>query len=74
MHYHPSFSTFRIVISDPGQGYEDTYLVDEEPDLEEERNSGLILMRNFPDHVNIERRGATVIMDFYLKKPENLEV
>ena len=72
MHYHPDFKTFRIMISDPGEGYDDTYLIDEEPDLEKERNCGLILMRNFPDSVALERRGATVIMDFYLNKPENL--
>ena len=52
--------------------YRATYLIDEEPDLEKERNCGLILMRNFPDSVALERRGATVIMDFYLNKPENL--
>jgi FixJ family two-component response regulator/anti-sigma regulatory factor (Ser/Thr protein kinase) len=66
MHWNQQDNSICVRIEDPGEGYEDDYLTNPEPDETVERHSGLILMRNFPDKVRTERRGATVIMDFSL--------
>jgi CheY-like chemotaxis protein/anti-sigma regulatory factor (Ser/Thr protein kinase) len=64
VHYRESTHTIRIMIRDPGPGYDDNFLTDPEPDMEKERHSGLVLIRNFPDKVWTKRKNATVFAEF----------
>jgi anti-sigma regulatory factor (Ser/Thr protein kinase) len=64
VHYAPRLRTLRLMISDPGPGHSDTFLTDPEPDLTQERHSGLVLIRNFPDRVWTTRNNASVHADF----------
>jgi CheY-like chemotaxis protein/anti-sigma regulatory factor (Ser/Thr protein kinase) len=64
IHYRESTRTIRMMVSDPGPGYEDTFLTDPDPDMEKERHSGLVLIRNFPDKIWTERKNATVFAEF----------
>jgi len=66
VHYSPKLKLLRIMARDPGQGYDDDFLTAAEPDMEKERHSGLVLIRNFPDRVWTERRNATVFAEFSL--------
>jgi CheY-like chemotaxis protein/anti-sigma regulatory factor (Ser/Thr protein kinase)/uncharacterized protein YihD (DUF1040 family) len=64
VHYRENTHTIRIMIRDPGLGYDDDFLTNPDPDMEKERHSGLVLIRNFPDKVWTERNNATVFADF----------
>ncbi len=66
IHYSPAARTVRLMVEDPGTGYEDDFLTNPEPDMEKERHSGLVLIRNFPDKVWTARNNATVFADFSL--------
>ena len=66
VHYCASKRLIRIMARDPGPGYDDDFLTDPDPDMEAERHSGLVLIRNFPDRVWTERRNATVYAEFSL--------
>lgn len=69
--FFPGNNFLRSRIEDPGNGHDDTFLTDEDPEITEDRHSGFILMRNFPDSVHTKRRGAVVIMDFFAILGEN---
>ncbi|MBN1403124.1 MAG: response regulator [Opitutales bacterium] len=60
----PALKTVRVIVEDPGQGYFDDFLTNPEPDMEKERHSGLVLIRNFPDKIWTERNNATVFAEF----------
>lgn len=64
LHYRESTHTIRVMVRDPGPGYDDNFLTEAEPDMEKERHSGLVLIRNFPDKVWTERKNATVFAEF----------
>ncbi|HNX04562.1 MAG TPA: response regulator [Opitutales bacterium] len=66
VHYCASKRVVRIMARDPGPGYDDDFLTNPDPDMEQERHSGLVLIRNFPDKVWTERRNATVHAEFSL--------
>jgi CheY-like chemotaxis protein/anti-sigma regulatory factor (Ser/Thr protein kinase) len=64
VHYRNATHTIRIMIRDNGNGYDDDFLTNPNPDMEKERHSGLVLIRNFPDKVWTERRNTIVYADF----------
>jgi anti-sigma regulatory factor (Ser/Thr protein kinase) len=64
VHYSQRANTLRLMVADPGEGYYDNFLTDPDPDMEMERHSGLVLIRNFPDRIWTERNNATVFADF----------
>jgi len=64
VHYSRRDKMLRLMVSDPGSGYFDNFLTDSDPDVEQERHSGLVLIRNFPDRIWTERNNATVFADF----------
>lgn len=66
VHYCAESRVIQIMARDPGPGYDDNFLVDDDPDMEKERHSGLVLIRNFPDTVWTERNNATVYARFSL--------
>jgi len=64
VHYSKITHTVRLMIADSGDGYFDDFLTNPDPDMEVERHSGLVLIRNFPDKIWTERNNATVFADF----------
>ena len=64
VHYAAQRRLLRLVISDPGPGHGDSFLTDPEPDLSQDRHSGLVLIRNFPDRVWTARNNATIYTEF----------
>jgi len=64
--YRPETLTLRVRVEDSGAGYEDEFLRNTEL-LEDDalmRHCGLILIREIPDRVEVERKGALLTLDF----------
>lgn len=71
VNYEPNRHLLRVVVADPGPGHNFDWHAHEEAAAEEllDAHRGLVLMHRLPTAISVERRGATITMDFDLRQP-----
>lgn len=69
--YQPESQIVRVSINDPGPGHAFDWSAYEKQAEEQllDAHRGLILMNRLPDQTRLDRRGASITMDFDLKRP-----
>lgn len=66
--YDPAECILRARVSDSGEGYADDFLMKPTTDFEVgDRHYGLVLLREVPSRIKVERSGACLVFDFDLK-------
>lgn len=72
--YHPALGTIRVRVDDPGPGH-DFDIPRHESLMEHElvdAHRGLVLVKRLASHLRLERKGATVILEFNAPVPADL--
>jgi CheY-like chemotaxis protein/anti-sigma regulatory factor (Ser/Thr protein kinase) len=71
VNYRPDDHTLRVVVDDPGPGHNFDWAEYEKAAAEQllDAHRGLMLIHRLPDATRIERRGASITMDFKFLQP-----